>query len=91
MSNLDDYTWDEDMEPCLKDILKEAKIEVFGTVRQRADLIERRRNACHERGYHRVSEDIAPDTDEMFKDNRFCYDCETIFDKDYMGYRVEPH
>jgi hypothetical protein len=91
MSNLDDYTWDDDMEPSLKEILERDRMESFGVVRQIANFMERRRDVCHERGYHRVSEDKAPDTDEMFKDNRFCYDCETIFDKDYIDYRVEPH
>jgi len=93
MSNLDvEFFESDDFDPDLKKVLEAnaVEIQVNNDFRALSLLLESRRNDCHKRGYHRISQDKPVDTG-VFVNDRFCYDCEVIFDKDSIDYKVEPH
>ena len=69
----------------LEQALRNARIQVFGSVEQLADLYEEQRKPCRERGHHRINCD---DTE----DPQVCYDCELFFGKDDgIEYRIVPY
>ncbi|MBW2973601.1 hypothetical protein KY346_04360 [Candidatus Woesearchaeota archaeon] len=75
-------TFDADNPDDIAMAVNNAIIQVFGTAEQKTDIVLSRREACHERGYHRVSSDEA----------RLCYDCETLVlnEEGCLPYKVEP-
>lgn len=74
-------------EDILTELLENAWIQSFGTVKQQARLLESRREQCSEREYHRVSEDKPPGSN--WQGYRFCYDCDCVFMIDDLPYKVE--
>jgi len=67
-----------------------AFVQVFGTVKEKASLILSRREACHERGFHRVSSDEPLEEEGSFRNARLCYDCEAVVFKGDFPYKVVP-
>ena len=67
----------------LQNLLERAKVQVFGTIKERAELISADREKCMERGYHRIEDDS--------ENLLICYDCESWFGKDDgFDYKIIP-
>ena len=80
----------EDERNPLSDLLKKVDIQIFGTVQEQSELLMASRDACSERGYHRISREPKSSEDLII-----CYDCELWFDKRFadscgIKYIVEP-
>lgn len=76
------------------DILLElARIQVQGTVEERANLLLADREQCSKRGYHRVEQEPKnpnPDNPTDIRNLLICSDCDVYFGKyDDFAYRVE--
>jgi len=70
-------------------LLERAIIRATGSIGEQAKLLITNREACSERGYHRVETEPKTDDDLMI-----CYDCELWFDRGFakqanIKYRVE--
>jgi hypothetical protein len=50
------------------------------------------REKCRTRGYHRIEADKPPagEDTEIYKNWRFCYDCESVFERGMTPYRIVP-
>ncbi len=75
-------------ENTIERILEDAKVQVFGSSREQGSLLLRKREECSTRGYHQIEKD-SPMKYTPSEAYRFCYDCESIFDKEDMSYQVK--
>ena|GEM_PF-4046607 len=85
-------TFDADNPDDIAMAVNNAIIQVFGTAEQKATLILSRREACHERGYHRVSSEEPLEEEGLYARARLCYDCEGVFfpHEGCLPYKVVP-
>ncbi len=77
-----------DDENTIERLLGDAKVQVFGSSREQGNLLLRKREECSVRGYHQIEKD-SPMKHTPSEAYRFCYDCESIFDKEDMSYQVK--